>query len=73
MNVGLLHPGEMGAAIGTALRTAGHDVLWASEGRSEATRERAREFTDAGSLAAVVAGSDVVISVDTARAQAAKV
>lgn len=63
MNVGLLHPGEMGAAIGAALRTAGHEVLWASEGRSEATRERASDFTDAGSLAAVVAGSDVVISV----------
>jgi hypothetical protein len=63
VNVGLLHPGEMGAAIGAALRTAGHDVLWASEGRSEATRERARDFADAGSLAEVVAGSEVVISV----------
>jgi 3-hydroxyisobutyrate dehydrogenase-like beta-hydroxyacid dehydrogenase len=63
VNVGLLHPGEMGAAIGAALRTAGHNVLWASAGRSEATRERASDFTDAGSLAAVVAGSDVVISV----------
>jgi hypothetical protein len=53
----------MGAAIGAALQTAGHDVLWASEGRSEATRERARAFTDAGTVADLVARSDVVFSV----------
>ena len=40
--VGLLHPGEMGAAVGRVLQGNGHDVLWASEGRSEATRARAR-------------------------------
>jgi len=27
--VGLLHPGEMGAAIGAALQTRGETVLWA--------------------------------------------
>jgi hypothetical protein len=63
MTLGLLHPGEMGAAIGAALQTAGHEVLWASEGRSEATRERARAFTDAGTVADLVARSDVVFSV----------
>ncbi len=63
MTVGLIHPGEMGAAIGRALRSAGHEVLWASEGRSEATRERARAFTDAGTVADLVARSDVVFSV----------
>ncbi len=31
----------MGAAIGDALRANGHDVIWASEGRSDATRARA--------------------------------
>jgi hypothetical protein len=61
--VGLLHPGEMGAALGTALRSVGHEVLWASEGRSEATRARAAGFTDAGTIAAVVERSDVVLSV----------
>ena len=35
MTVGLLHPGEMGAAIGAALQAAGHEVLWASDGRSD--------------------------------------
>jgi hypothetical protein len=38
MIVGLLHPGEMGAAVGTA---ANAEVIWASEGRSDATRLRA--------------------------------
>jgi Domain of unknown function (DUF1932)/NADP oxidoreductase coenzyme F420-dependent len=63
VNVGLLHPGEMGAAVGTALAAAGHNVLWASEGRSEATRTRAAGFEDAGSVAHAVARADVVISV----------
>jgi 3-hydroxyisobutyrate dehydrogenase-like beta-hydroxyacid dehydrogenase len=61
--VGLLHPGEMGAALGSALRSAGHEVLWASEGRSDATRARAAAFTDAVTLAEVAARSDVVLSV----------
>jgi len=30
--VGLLHPGEMGAAVGAALREQGHRVVWAAEG-----------------------------------------
>ena len=63
MNVGLLHPGEMGAAIGAALVEAGHDVFWASEGRSEATRERAAAFEDAGSVAEVIARCAIVFSV----------
>ena len=53
----------MGAAIGAALQTAGHEVLWASSGRSEATQQRARAFTDAGTVAGVVARSEVVFSV----------
>jgi 3-hydroxyisobutyrate dehydrogenase-like beta-hydroxyacid dehydrogenase len=61
--VGLLHPGEMGAALGTALGSAGHEVLWASEGRSEATRVRAVGFTDVVTIAAVAARSEVVLSV----------
>jgi 3-hydroxyisobutyrate dehydrogenase-like beta-hydroxyacid dehydrogenase len=53
----------MGSALGTALHGAGHEVLWTSEGRSDATRARAAGFTDAGSLAAVVARSEIVLSV----------
>jgi 3-hydroxyisobutyrate dehydrogenase-like beta-hydroxyacid dehydrogenase len=51
--VGLVHPGEMGAAVGEVLAGNGHDVVWASEGRSEATRRRARAagLRDVGTLA----------------------
>jgi len=63
MTVGLLHPGEMGAALGAALLAAGHEVLWASEGRSQATHLRAASFRDAGTAAELVARSEVVFSV----------
>lgn len=63
MNIGVLHPGEMGAAVGNALVAAGHRVLWASEGRSEATRARAGAFDDAGSVRELATLSDVVVSV----------
>ena len=63
MTLGLLHPGEMGAAIAIALQSAGHEVLWASEGRSEATRQRARMLTDAGTVGELVARCNVVFSV----------
>ena len=57
--VGLLFPGEMGALVGSAVQG---EVLWASEGRSEATRARAAGFTDVGTVRELVAASDVVIS-----------
>jgi 3-hydroxyisobutyrate dehydrogenase-like beta-hydroxyacid dehydrogenase len=58
--VGLLLPGEMGALIGSSVQG---EVLWASEGRSEATRKRASGFTDVGTVRELVAASDIVISV----------
>jgi len=61
--VGLLHPGEMGSSLGNALVAAGHEVLWASEGRSGATRARAGAFTDAGTVAGLAARAEVVHSV----------
>ena len=63
MIVGLLHPGEMGSALGDALVGAGHEVVWASDGRSDATRARAGAFRDAGTLEAVADASDVLLSV----------
>ena len=41
MRVGLLHPGEMGAAIGAVLVERGHEVLWVPRGRSEESAGRA--------------------------------
>lgn len=63
--IGLLHPGDMGSVVGACAVAGGSRVLWASEGRSVGTRDRAAAagLEDAGRLAAVVAGSDVVVSV----------
>ena len=59
--VAILHPGAMGAAIGSALLTAGHEVLWDSRGRSAESAGRAARFTDAG--AELFERSDIVVSV----------
>jgi 3-hydroxyisobutyrate dehydrogenase-like beta-hydroxyacid dehydrogenase len=63
--VGLLNPGEMGSMVGAAVRSGGARVLWAGDGRSGATRKRASDagLEDAGSVASVVAASDVILSV----------
>jgi 3-hydroxyisobutyrate dehydrogenase-like beta-hydroxyacid dehydrogenase len=62
--IGLLHPGEMGAAVGQCLAAAGHEVLWVPGGRSAATRERATAAGLEGcGLAEIAARSDVIVSV----------
>jgi 3-hydroxyisobutyrate dehydrogenase-like beta-hydroxyacid dehydrogenase len=63
--IGLLHPGEMGAAVGRCLTGRGHTVLWASQGRSEETTARAAAagLTDAGTPRKLAAAADVIISV----------
>ena len=63
--VGLLHPGEMGTAVGASVVGGGARVRWASEGRSPGTRARALEIglEDAGTLAALVPASRVILSV----------
>ena len=63
MRVGLLHPGAMGAFLGSAVAAAGHEVRWASAGRSEASARRAAEFHDVGDLDELVASCDAVLSV----------
>ena len=63
--VGVMHPGEMGAAIGGLLRARGVQVLWASDGRSAESTRRAAEagLEDVGSLENLVARCDVLLSV----------
>ena len=63
MIVGLLHPGEMGASVGRVLQEEGHDVVWASEGRGEATRERAQSFRDAGTVGALAQQVELILSI----------
>ena len=63
--VGLLHPGEMGSAVGATLVAGGARVLWSPEGRSPSTRARAAELglEATGSLARVTAAAGVIVSV----------
>ena len=63
--IGLLHPGAMGASVGAAARSNQHTVLWASAGRTASTGARARraDLEDAGTVAALVKASEIVLSV----------
>src|SRR5579859_3423857 len=64
--IGLLHPGEMGAAVGQCLAAAGHRVLWVPEGRSAASAGRAAAAgltAASGGLAGLVREADVIMSV----------
>src|SRR5262249_19485609 len=63
--IAILHAGEMGSAVGAALRAIGTRVLWASEGRGADTYRRARAagLEDAGTLEQVVRESAVIISI----------
>jgi 3-hydroxyisobutyrate dehydrogenase-like beta-hydroxyacid dehydrogenase len=63
--VGVLHPGEMGAAVAGALREHGGTVLWASAGRSAATAERAEAagLEDAGGIAEVCGRCEFLLSI----------
>ncbi|HEY3067901.1 MAG TPA: DUF1932 domain-containing protein [Methylomirabilota bacterium] len=62
--IGLLHPGEMGSAVGAAAARRAR-VRWASVGRSAATRARAEAdgLEDSGTVARLVGDSDVILSV----------
>jgi len=63
--IGLLHPGEMGAAVGRCLTGAGHRVIWASEGRSAGTASRAKDagLTDVRTARRVTAEAEIILSV----------
>lgn len=62
--VGLLHPGQMGAAVAAAIAKK-HDVVWCAAGRSQETEARAgraglRAVPD---LATLLAQSDIILSI----------
>lgn len=63
--VAVLHPGEMGAAIGAGLVAQGHRIIWASAGRGAATRQRAEKcgLEDVKTLARAAQEADVILSV----------
>jgi len=63
--IGVLHPGEMGAAVGACLAQRGLTVLWASAGRSPATADRAAAagMRDVGTASEMSSQADVILSV----------
>ena len=63
--IGILHPGEMGSAVGAAARAGGARVIWASAGRGPATRKRADAdgLEDVGTLARLARESESILSV----------
>jgi len=62
--IGLLHPGDMGAAVGGVL-AAEHPVWWAFSGRSPASAARAAAagLTGVGSIEAIRDGCELIISI----------
>ena len=62
---GVLHPGEMGAAIGACLTQGGFGVLWASAGRGADTAARAAAagMRDVGTASEMAEEADVILSV----------
>lgn len=63
--IGIVHPGAMGISIAASAQNSGHQVYWASEGRSAATAKRATQFglRDSHTLANLCAECSVIISV----------
>jgi 3-hydroxyisobutyrate dehydrogenase-like beta-hydroxyacid dehydrogenase len=63
--VGLLHPGEMGAALAGAAQAAGAELIWVGAGRSLATRARADALglRSVGSIAELAAQSELIVSI----------
>jgi 3-hydroxyisobutyrate dehydrogenase-like beta-hydroxyacid dehydrogenase len=63
--IGILHPGQMGIVVAVSAQNSGNEVLWASEGRSAATRERASQagLRDAGTLTKLCELCPTIVSV----------
>jgi len=63
--IGFLHPGAMGISLAASAQNGGHEAYWVSEGRSQATRDRAEKYhlIDSGTLANLTHTCEVVISI----------
>ncbi|MFH5207577.1 DUF1932 domain-containing protein [Antrihabitans sp. NCIMB 15449] len=76
--IGILHPGVMGASVGSALKPVAGAVIWAAAGRSVTTSKRAEiaDFVGVPDLTELVRRADLIISVcppDAARSVAEQV
>lgn len=65
LRVGFLHPGAMGISLAASAQNSGHEVYWASAGRSVQTRERASEHAliDAQTLERLCETCSVIVCV----------
>jgi 3-hydroxyisobutyrate dehydrogenase-like beta-hydroxyacid dehydrogenase len=63
--LGILHPGNMGISIAASAQNSGCEVYWASQGRSQQTRQRAEKFSliDAHTLENLCQTCSVIASV----------
>jgi 3-hydroxyisobutyrate dehydrogenase-like beta-hydroxyacid dehydrogenase len=63
--IGILHPGAMGVSVAASALRSGHQVCYASEERSDATRARATEHNlqDLGTFAELCKTCSIIISV----------
>ena len=72
--IAILMPGDMGHAVGRALRQHGHAVTTCLAGRSARSRglAEAAQMRDAATLEALVAGADLILSILPPAAAAAQ-
>jgi 3-hydroxyisobutyrate dehydrogenase-like beta-hydroxyacid dehydrogenase len=65
LNIGILHPGEMGVSIAASASSSGHTVYWVAKGRSPQTAERAEKhgLVNARTLANLCEQCSVILSV----------
>ena len=71
-NIGILSPGNMGAAVGRHFKTAGYEIVTALKGRSEYTKRKAKKegFRDVKTLDVLVDEVDLILSIlDPGKAQ----
>jgi 3-hydroxyisobutyrate dehydrogenase-like beta-hydroxyacid dehydrogenase len=63
--IGILHPGNMGVSVAASFKAAGNEVCWASEGRSEATEQRALDagLSDACSVRTLCETCSILVSI----------
>ncbi len=71
--IGIINPGAMGISIAASARACGHDVYWASAGRSAESRQRAAEqsLLAVDSLAELCAVCEIILCVCPPHAAAA--
>lgn len=64
-HIGVLHPGSMGISLAASAKATGHQVCWASAGRSDQTRDRARQhgLLDVGTVQDLCGRCEGIISI----------